>query len=215
MNVCTINSFPDPNGNIIHDGTVVAVPAPIEGVTLNAGPTLTVKGPSGTRTITGITVGALVYYKGVNFGNSTPGNFFDPGHYTVTGTGGKDVGAFTGSIDVPSTPFVWTNIPSVTAPLDRSKDLIIDWTGGIPNTQVTVVGGSGTSAFLCAAPVSAGQITIPSYVLLNLAPTGPAASSPPGQLTMGNRSVSLFTAPGLDLAWVGYSVNYTLYLKYQ
>jgi uncharacterized protein (TIGR03437 family) len=213
VNVCTINSFPDPNGNIIHNGTVVAVPAPIAGVTLNAGPTLTVKGPSGTRTITGITVGTLIDYKGVNFGNTTPGNFYDPGHYTVTGTGGKDVGAFTASIDVPSTPFVWTNIPSVTAPLDRSKDLTINWTGGIPNTQVTVVGGSAPSAFLCAADVSAGQLTIPSYVLLNLPPSGPPLNF--GQLTLGNRSVSLFTASGLDLAWVGYSANYTLYLKYQ
>jgi hypothetical protein len=153
------------------------------------------------------------YYKGVTFGNTTPGNFYDPGHYTVTGTGGKDVGAFTGSIDVPSTPFVWTNMPSVTAPLDRSKDLTIKWTGGIPNTQVTVVGGSTPSAFLCAADVSAGQLTIPSYVLLNLPPSGPPLNF--GQLTLGNRSVNLFTASGLDLAWVGYGEGYTLYLKYQ
>jgi hypothetical protein len=216
VNACTINSFPDPNGNIIHNGTVVAVPAPIASVSLDAGPTLTVKGPSGTRTITGITVGALPpYYKGVTFGNSTPGNFFDPGHYTVTGPGGKDVGAFTGSIDVPSTPFVWTNIPTITAPLDRSKDLTINWTGGIPNTQVTVVGGSGTSAFLCAASVSVGQLTVPSYVLLNLPPTGSASTSVPGQLTLGNRTVSLFPAPRLDLAWVGYGASYTLYLKFQ
>ena len=133
VNACTINMFPDPNGNIVHNGTVVAVPPPIASVSLDAGPTLTVKGPSGTRTITGITV-AMVgeYYAGVKFGNATPGNFYDPGHYTVTGTGGKDVGAFTGSIDVPSAPFLWTNMPSVTAPLDRSKDLTINWTGGLP-----------------------------------------------------------------------------------
>ena len=74
MNVCTINSFPDPNGNIIHNGTVVAVPTPIAAVSLDAGPTLTVKGPSGTRTITGITAaGSWIDYKGVNFGNTTAG----------------------------------------------------------------------------------------------------------------------------------------------
>ena len=215
VNACTINMFPDPNGNIVHNGTVVAVPPPIASVSLDAGPTLTVSGPSGKRTIIGIPVPGTSgpYYKGVNFGNTTPGNFYDPGHYIVTGTGGKDVGPFMGSIDVPSTPFVWTNIPSVTAPLDRSKDLTINWTGGIPNTQVTVVGGSGTSAFLCAASVSAGQLTVPSYVLLNLPPSGPPLNF--GQLTLGNRSVNLFTASGLDLAWVGYGENYTLYLKYQ
>jgi hypothetical protein len=215
VDVCTINSFPDPNGNIIHNGTVVVIPPPIASVSLDAGATLTVKGPSGTRTITKRTAGMLFDYPGATFGDTAPGNFFDPGHYTVTATGGKDVGAFTGSIDVPSTPFVWTNIPSVTALLDRSKDLTINWTGGLPDTQVTVVGGSGTSAFLCAASVSAGQLTVPSYVLLSLAPTGSSLTSPPGQLTLGNRSVSFFTAPGLDLAWVGYGASYTLFLKYQ
>jgi uncharacterized protein (TIGR03437 family) len=215
VNSCTINMFPDPNGNIVHNGTVVAVPAPIASVSLDAGPTLTVSGPSGKRTIIGIPVPGTSgpYYKGVNFGNTSPGNFYDPGHYTVTGTGGKDVGPFTGSIDVPPTPFVWTNIPSVTAPLDRSKDLTINWTGGIPNKQVTVVGGSGTSAFLCAADVSAGQLTVPSYVLLNLPPSGPPLNF--GQLTFGNESVTLFTASGLDLASVRYGESYTLYLKYQ
>ncbi len=217
VNSCTINSFPDPNGNIIHNGTVVAVPAPIAGVTLNAGPTLTVKGPSGTRTITGIVVGALTDYKGVTFGDTTTGNFFDPGHYTVTnGTGGKDVGPFgAASIDVSSTRFLWTNIPSILTPLDRSKDLTINWTGGVPGTQVTAVGGSAPSAFLCAADVSAGQLTIPSYVLLNLPATGSSATSLPGQLTVGNRFVDLFTASGLDLAWISYSEDYTLSLKYQ
>ena len=108
---------------------------------------------------------------------------------------------------------MWTNIPSILTPLDRSKDLTINWTGGVPGTQVTAVGGSAPSAFLCAADVSAGQLTIPSYVLLNLLPT--ATSAIPGQLTVGNRFVTLFTASGLDLAWTSYSEDYTLSLKYQ
>lgn len=215
VNSCTIDMFPDPNGNIVENGTVVAVPAPIASVNLDAGPTLTVKGPSGSRTIIGLPVPGTSgpYYKGVKFGDSTPGNFFDPGHYTVTGTGGKDVGAFTGSIDLPSTPFVWTNIPSVTTPLDRSKDLTINWTGGVPGTQVYAVGASAPSGFLCAADVSAGKLTIPSYVLLNLPPSGPPLNF--GQLTVGNSTVNLFTASGLDLAWVLYGASYTLYLQYQ
>jgi hypothetical protein len=215
VNACTINMFPDPNGNIVHNGTVVAVPTPIASVSLDAGATLTVSGPSGKRTIVGIPVPGTSgpYYMGVKFGDSTPGNFYDPGHYTVTGTGGKDVGAFTGSIDVPSAPFVWTNIPSVTAPLDRSKDLTINWTGGVPGTQVYAVGGSAPSAFLCAADVSARRLTVPSYVLLNLPPSGPPLNF--GQLTVGNSTVNLFAASGLDLAGVLYGESYTLYLKYQ
>jgi hypothetical protein len=214
VNSCTINSFPDPNGNIIHNGTVIAPPpVPVQPESLDAGPALTVKGPSGTRTITDIKALGLDYYKGVTFGDTAPGNFFDPGHYTVTGPGGKGVGPFMASIDVPSAPFVWTNIPSILTPLDRSKDLTIKWTGGIPNTQVTAVGSSAPSAFLCAADVSAGQLTIPSYVLLNLPPSGPPLNF--GQLTVGNRTVNLFTASGLDISWVGYGASYTLTLKYQ
>src|SRR5258708_4308149 len=122
-------------------------------------------GPSGARTITKRTAGMLFDYPGVTFGDTTPRNYFDPGHYTVTGSGGKDVGAFTASIDVPPAPFVLTNIPSVTAPIDRSKDLTITWTGGAPDTQVTVVGGGFangvTSGFLCAASVGSPDRFLP------------------------------------------------------
>ena len=96
------------------------------------------------------------------------------------------------------------------------QDLTINWTGGIPGTQVTAVGSSGTMAILCAADVSSGKLTIPSYVLMNLPPTGSTATSIPGQLTVGNGTpASLFTATGLDLAWVHFGETYTLTLKYQ
>jgi len=135
-------------------GPWLPFPPPIASVSLDAGLTLTVRvqvarAPSRSeqRECYSTTLGRL-------FGDTTPGIFTTPATTTVTGAGGKDVGAFTGSMDVPTTPFVWTNIPSVTVPLDRSKDLTINWTGGLPNTQVTAVGGSGTSAF-CAQRRSA------------------------------------------------------------
>jgi uncharacterized protein (TIGR03437 family) len=215
-NVCSINGFPNANGENTANGAPVTI-VPLTSVSLDAGATLAVKGPSGTRSITRRMAGMLVDYGSATFGDTTPGNYFDPGHYTVTGTGGKDVGAFTASTDVPSTPFVWTNMPPVTTPIDRSKDLTIAWTGGIPGTQVTIVGGSLVNgvnvAFLCAAPVNAGQLTVPSYVLLNLPPTG--SSTVPGQLTLGNRLVSTFTVSGLDIASIGYGEAFTLYPKFQ
>jgi hypothetical protein len=108
---------------------------------------------------------------------------------------------------------VWTNLPNITVPLDRSKDLTIKWTGGIPDTQVIVASASGTQAFLCAAPVSAGQITVPSYVLLSLPPTGPPLNA--SGLNLSNRSVTLFTVSGLDIASVNYGASYSLSLKFQ
>jgi uncharacterized protein (TIGR03437 family) len=215
-NVCSVNGYPGPNGGVTVNGVETPI-VPQMAVGLDAGSSMTVKGPSGTRAINKRTVGMFFDYPGVTFGDTTPGNYFDPGRYTVTGSGGKDVGAFTGSTDVPPTPFVWTNIPNPTTPIDRSKDLTVTWTGGIPNTQVTVTGGglvNGVgSDFLCAAPVSAGTITIPSHVLLQL----PAAGSSIVPLNLGvhNSSVSTFSASGLDVATIRYTFSYTLSLRYQ
>jgi uncharacterized protein (TIGR03437 family) len=215
-NVCQINGYPGPNGGAVVNGMEAPI-VPQVAVSLDAGAAITVKGPSGTRTIMRRMAGMLVDYASATLGDTTPGNFLDPGHYTITGPGGKDVGAFTASVDVPSTPFVWTNIPAVTTPIDRSKDLTVTWTGGIPGTQVTILGSSFvngvTAAFLCAAPVSAGQFTIPSYVLLNLSPTG--SSIVPGSLNVQNRTVSTFAAPGLDIPSIAYGAGYTVSPKLQ
>jgi uncharacterized protein (TIGR03437 family) len=217
-NVCTINGFPDASGANVMNGNPITI-VPQTSVALDAGTPFTVTGPPGSRTIVKRVAGALFDYPGVTFGDTTPGNYFDPGHYTVTGTGGKDVGAFKGAMDVPASQFTWTNMPDVKAPVDRTKDLTIKWTGGVPGSQVTALGGSNVGgvnvAFLCAAAVEAGQLTIPSYVLLNLPTTG--ASLVPGQLTVGNDAVSpqLFTATGLDWGKVTYGLNYTLSVKYQ
>jgi hypothetical protein len=217
-NVCTINGFPDASGNNVMNGNPVVI-VPLAAVPLDAGTPFTVTGPPGSRTIVKRVAGALFDYPGVTFGDTTPGNYFDPGHYTITGTGGKDVGAFKGAMDVPAAQFTWTNMPDVRKPIDRTQDLTIKWTGGVPGSQVTAVGGSDVGgvniAFLCAASVEAGQLTIPSYVLLNLPPTG--TSPIPGQLTVGNDAVSpqLFTATGLDWGKVTYGLNYTLFVKFQ
>ena len=207
--VCTIDSFPTANGGLTQDGKPIPI-VPIMEVGLDAGAAITVKGPAGSRVINRQTAGMLVVYSApADFGNGTPGNFYDPGHYTVTGPGGKDVGTLTGSQDVPATPFAWTNIPPVTKPLDRTQDLTVMWTGGIPGTQVTIQGASGTQSFLCAASVDDGQLIVPSYVLLSL----PAAS---GSLVVQNRLVTNFPAPsGLDVFFVAYALGHNLSLKYQ
>lgn len=216
-NVCTINGFPNANGVDTHNGAPVVIPPPPMTVALDAGSPITVKGPSGSRNIVKRVAGALFDYPGVTFGDTTPGNYYDPGHYTVTASGGKDISSLNGSTDVPSPQFAWTNMPDPKKPIDRTQDLTINWTGGTPGTQVTAVGGSDVNgvniAFLCAAAVEAGTMTIPSYVLLNLPPTGSSLVN--GQLTVGSRFVSVFTAPGLDWLAVAYSVDFTLFPKYQ
>jgi hypothetical protein len=191
---------------------------PLKSVALDAGTPIVVKGASGSRNIVKRIVAQLFDYPGVVFGDTTAGNFFDSGHYTVTDAGGgKDIGAFNASVDVPSQHFVWTNIPDVKTPIDRSQDLLIQWTGGTPGAQVTATGAGVANgvntAFLCAAPVGAGQMTIPSYVLLQL----PATSTSPinGGLGVANASRGLFTVPGLDYLTVTYNEGYSLSVKYQ
>jgi hypothetical protein len=214
-----VNGWPGANGpgSVDVNGNTVVV-NPLRAIGLDAGTPIVVRGPSGSRNIIKRTVGQVFDYPGVTFGDTSPGNFFDPGRYTVSdAAGGKDIGSFTASIDVPATRFIWTNIPDITKPLDRAQDFIIKWTGGIPNTQV-VVSGSGLSngvatAFECAASVEAGQLTVPSYVLLQVPPTG--SSQIKGGLTVVNSTAVPFTPPGMDLGRITWAETYHLQVDYQ
>jgi uncharacterized protein (TIGR03437 family) len=217
-NVCLIGGFPDASGRNTENGNPVTI-VPLQPVPFDAGSPITVKGPAGTRTIVKRTVGKVFDYPGVTFGDTTPGNYYDPGQYTITGAGGPDVGGFTATAEVSSTPFVWTNVPTLTTPIDRTQDLIVTWTGGIPGTQVIVEGGSFTGGvnetFLCAAPVSAGKLTVPSFVLLNL-PASPASTAQgTSSLVVSNRKVFLFNAPGLDYGTATVSTAYSVAARYK
>jgi uncharacterized protein (TIGR03437 family) len=176
-------------------------------VGLDAG-TVTITGPTGTQTLTNETIPTLTGPSGI-YELQPPNSFFPPtgGSFTFAGTGGKNVGAFTASISYTS-PLVWTNmssIPSVT----RSSGQLISWTGGAPNSYVIMSGSSSNStasaSFTCYAPASAGQFTVPSYVLLAL-PT-----STNGSLLVENAVTSTFTASGITngslVAGVSFSIS--------
>ena len=83
-NVCTIKGFPVANGGLTQNGDPIPI-VPQAAITLEAGPALTVTGPSGTRSIVRQMAGTVVAYKSTILGNATAGNYLDPGHYTVTG----------------------------------------------------------------------------------------------------------------------------------
>lgn len=120
--------------------------------------------------------------------------------YTFKGPGGTNVGPFTATVTFP-VPLTWTNENSITS-VTEALGQQITWTGGATGTYVEIVGSStssstalqapATASFVCLAPVSAQQLTIPSYVLLAL---------PPGTGSLGVYSASApvsFTASGLD-----------------
>jgi uncharacterized protein (TIGR03437 family) len=162
-------------------------------VGLDAG-TITITGPTGTQTLTNEVIPTLTGPSGEYF-LQLANSFFPPtgGTFTFTGTGGKNIGAFTASIAYTN-PLVWSNMSSIKT-VTRASGQSITWTGGAPNSYVYISGSSASSAasasFTCYAPVSAGQFTVPSYVLLAL----PVSTN--GDLLVENPVTSTFTASGL------------------
>jgi uncharacterized protein (TIGR03437 family) len=209
---------------------------------LDAGASLSLQGPLGTATVnknaTGAGYGALVGGAAIQdliqgngikpfFLNSTANadGSFTPtgiasGTYTLTGPGGADVGAMSGSLDVTSAAasFKWTNPPSGTIP--RNQPLTITWTGGDPSGFVNITAVASTVTGLlpadttpgmfmeCMAPASAGTFTVPAWVLQALPATASVSTAPvAGELLVGPSSggVSFTTTPtGLDAAYIFY-----------
>lgn len=126
-----------------------------------------------------------------------------PGTYTFTGTGGKDVSAFTGTITLPA-KLNWTNRPAVPATINRSQPLTITWTNGYAGALLQIVGQSQASLgvgaqFMCWADAAAGSYTVPAAVLSALPHTYSNSNNPQGSL---ERRAGLYR-PGVQRAQRG------------
>ena len=191
---------------------------------LDAGPNLTVSGPAGTRLLTKEAVSSQIGFYDGKLGDTTPGNYLDPGKYTITGPGGADVGSFSTSLTLPPS-FVWVNQDNVNV-VNRSAGQFISWSGGDPSAYVSITGSSTATSsgnnyiggsFTCTARVSDGSFTIPAFVLLNL----PASSmlqgfSLPGELSVStSTSPQRFSATGLDYAFATASVSSSKSVTFQ
>jgi hypothetical protein len=105
----------------------------------------------------------------------------------------------------------WTN-QSVAATIDRTKGLLVTWTGGNPGTYVFVTGTSTSTGlqllggYTCLVPIEDGQFTVPSYILSGL----PAGT---GGAVLQNYVYGSLSASGIDigvaLADIYYSVRAT------
>lgn len=172
---------------------------------------------------------ATLYTSGfMGFGGSGTPTLIQ-GSYTIAGTGGPDVGAFSTSITFPGA-FTWTNEASIPAVIPRSQNLPITWSGG-GDGLVTVAGFAGAqvggtqtnpiydvAGFTCIALASAGNLTVPSSVLQQL----PQVSADVTSGGIGNLSVitipdasrgqGVFTAPltaggNIDFGYLTYAVG--------
>jgi hypothetical protein len=120
------------------------------------------------------------------------------GIYTFSATGGKDVDAFSASLNFPIAE-AFTNLP-VPAPIAISRTgQTVNWTGGSSSHYITISGSSGNAIFVCNAPSAPGTFTVPPYVLLPLSGSG----------TLSVRIATYpqpLTIPGVDAAYIyGYA----------
>jgi uncharacterized protein (TIGR03437 family) len=195
-NACTVVQFPG-------GAFTGAAPTPLE-----AG-SVSLSGPIGTYPLLEVQPGTYDIAFSPSSGAAAPGLINDgtvltPGSYLFTGAGGKDIGAFSVTVPLP-TAFNWTNRPTVPATIDRSKPLAITWTNGYAGALVYIHGQSQVSPgvgaqFTCWADASAGSFSVPSAVL---------AAVPPTYLSSGNAQGSLdvyqvflgpnFNAPSIDI----------------
>ena len=165
---------------------------PITSITkLDAGSSFSIQGPNGSVSVP---PGSLNEF-------NSKGTFLVPGAYTVTGTGGTDVGPFSASITVP--PALTLVSPVNNAVVTRANGLQVNWTGGVANeyVQIAVYGPTdGTytngSAVNCIVQGTAGTFTIPSYAMLTLPPTPNGVGA---GLVVSAIMLNSFTASGLTL----------------
>jgi uncharacterized protein (TIGR03437 family) len=119
------------------------------------------------------------------------------GTYTLSGSGGKNVGSFQVSVNVPTPTLNVTNQAAL-ASVTRSQGAKVTWSGGFTNGFVQVTGSGGAPAvkFFCYAPTSAGQLTIPPSILLAVPPGG-------GSIYIVDATpVQTVSASGLDVGLV-------------
>jgi len=180
-------------------GTCTTLPSVFvgrSGTGLDAGSSLALSGPAGSWTLAPTRTGQYQ----VLFGSAPTGPNLPTGTYAVTGAGGRDLSAFSATLNVGGN-ILWTNKAAITT-IDRSQSLTVTWSGGT-NPGYVLLGGyvysntASLAGFVCTEYTSKGSFTIPSFILSVLPPaaTGGVMFISPHPLS---RKV---TIPGVDLAY--------------
>jgi len=144
----------------------------INGSPLDVGSTLTLSGP-GTN-MTSISVdGLTTLYDGVDIpGFSTSQSVLVDGDWALTGSGGRDVGAFSAPFTLKN-QFKATTLPSA---ITRGQPMLVGWSGGGSSDSDTVriiAFGTATSrttpVIVCTAPANPGSFTVAGNITSQLA----------------------------------------------
>jgi len=196
-------------------------PDPTEPGALNAGDVINVNGPHGVKKMATGQPGTYNSQLGgdgvlgfAGEGGTSDPLFLDPGVYTVdNGIGSSQVGPFRGSINVAK-PITWVNGDQLTN-IDRSQPLTVQWSGGNPAGEFTVIAGISYNStanagrvFVCTERADAGTFTVPSHVLASL-PAATTSATLSGLLWIGNVSFlqqNRLTASGLSAGYLYYAM---------
>ncbi len=174
---------------------------PVQPPGLDAGSSLTLIGPEGTKTVAENPTGTYA----ATLGGAS--SYIVPGVFSVSnGSGGPSVGAFNIGLTLPPS-ITFTNFP---ATVNRAQNLTLTWSNNAAYQVVSIFGISGVPVsstktnyveFFCTANASAGQFTIPAAVLSLLPANGYGATGAPGVgLQISGITVEHFTVTGIDTA---------------
>jgi uncharacterized protein (TIGR03437 family) len=160
---------------------------------LDAGSSLMLTGAAGSYTLQQTNQGQ---YQAL-FGAAAVGPNIPLGNYTISGTGGKDVGAFSATVTIAS--HLAISNKSSLATVNQTQPVTVTWTGGVAGDYVLIGGGSTHpphSYFACAEDGGKGTFTIPSYILSSIYATTT------GILFISPHPLSNpVTIPGIDAAY--------------
>jgi uncharacterized protein (TIGR03437 family) len=116
--------------------------------------------------------------------------FFEPGAFTITGSGGDGIGGFTATASMPRA-VLWRN-PGKFETVDRDEDLVLEWESG-PREAPVVVAGIGLdrrtqsgALFICRQEAAKERLAVPSAILQMIAPAGPSGRGHIGMVFVGS-----------------------------
>ncbi len=144
---------------------------------LDAGPSLAISGPGANGPVT-----PVVSPTGPVYINKPPGFALTlGGSYTLSGSGGTQVGPFSVTASMPAS-FAVSNLGALTS-INRSQPLTVNWTGtGFDQVLIRIQSGLLTAAsnhltvLSCAVPAAPGTFTVPAAALAYLLPANGAGS---------------------------------------
>jgi uncharacterized protein (TIGR03437 family) len=180
-------------------------------VFLDAGATLTVTGPTGNHTL-GRPATKVRNYQPLGYTYSAtlvPSSLFlNPGNFTLTGSGGADVGQITAPFTIPSpTGLTWTN-RGQTSIITRNLGFTVNWTNAPSDQSVIIFGGgvdlptNSSAVFVCVAAPDQGTFTVPGIALGNVPATRTNLLQSKGVVYVGALPALnpvTFSATGLDV----------------